>query len=392
MKKILIVNNNLRIGGVQKALVSLLRELAEDPALDVTLLLFHPGGALMERLPARVRVITPCAAWRCWGLTRADAAPLPDRALRAGFAGVTRLFGRAAAARLASPFQPTLRGYDVAVSYLHSGAQRAFYGGCNEFVLRHVEAGRKLAFLHCDYEALGADCAANTAVYRAFDAIAACSEGCRDAFLRVLPELREKTFVVPNCCDLAGLAPYADAQPRPVHTPLRVITVARLGREKGAPRAIRAVAALGERAQALRYTVVGDGAERETCRALIAQHGLADIVTLAPERPDPYAALRDSDVLLIPSLSEAAPLVIAEAAALGVPTLTTETSSARELVERTGFGWVCENSEAGVRQGLQFLLDHPEAVEAKRTALRAVRLDNRAAAQRFMELIDANAT
>lgn len=387
MKKVLIVNNNLRVGGVQKALVSLLRELASDPELEITLLLFYPGGALSNRIPARVRVITPCAAWRCWGLTRADAAPLHDRALRAFFAALTRLLGRARALRLAYPFQRTLRGYDVAVSYLHSGAQRAFYGGCNEFVLHHVEAKRKIAFLHCDYSAIGADCPENTALYSAFDAVAACSEGCRDAFLRVLPQMAEKTAVVPNCCDLAGLAAYADAQAHPVHTPLRVITVARLGKEKGVPRAIRALAALGNRSDALRYTIIGDGAELENCRALISRYHLERIVTLAGECPNPYAELSASDVLLIPSVSEAAPLVIGEAAALGVPTLTTETSSAREMVEKTGCGWVCDNSEDGILQGIEWLLNHPVEIEGKKRLLTAMPHDNRLAVESFMELI-----
>ena len=388
MKKILIVNNNLRVGGVQKALVSLLCELARDPELDITLLLFYPCGALRDQIPTRVRVITPSAAWRCWGLTRADAAPMHDRVLRTFFAAITRLLGRARALRLAYPFQHTLRGYDVAVSYLHSGAQHAFYGGCNEFVLHHVEAKRKIAFLHCDYSAIGADCPENTAIYRAFDAIAACSGGCRDAFLRVLPQMTEKTVVVPNCCDLAGLAAYADAQAHPVHTPLRVITVARLGKEKGVPRAIRALAALGSRGDALRYMVIGDGVELETCRALIARYHLERIVTLAGERPNPYAELSASDVLLIPSESEAAPLVIGEAAALGVPTLTTETSSAREMVEQTGYGWVVENSEDGMLRGIEWLLNHPDEIEKKKQHLNALSHDNRIAVESFMELIN----
>ena len=46
MKKILIVNNNLHIGGVQKALINLLWQLRGQ--YDVTLLLFHKGGKYLE--------------------------------------------------------------------------------------------------------------------------------------------------------------------------------------------------------------------------------------------------------------------------------------------------------------------------------------------------------
>ena len=43
---------------------------------------------------------------------------------------------------------------------------------------------------------------------------------------------------------------------------------------------------------------------------------------------NPYGYMRAADVLLIPSFSEAAPMVIHESALLGTPILTTETSSA----------------------------------------------------------------
>ena len=57
MKKLLIVNNNLHIGGVQKALLNLLDEIAGD--YEITLLLFSDCGALRGRVPDGVRVITP---------------------------------------------------------------------------------------------------------------------------------------------------------------------------------------------------------------------------------------------------------------------------------------------------------------------------------------------
>ena len=46
MKRILIVNNNMHIGGVQKALLNLLQTLHAD--YDITLLLFYRGGALLN--------------------------------------------------------------------------------------------------------------------------------------------------------------------------------------------------------------------------------------------------------------------------------------------------------------------------------------------------------
>jgi len=41
-------------------------------------------------------------------------------------------------------------------------------------------------------------------------------------------------------------------------------------------------------------------------------------------------------------------MVYAEAAVLGVPVLTTQTTSAKELVESKHIGFVCDNSEEGL--------------------------------------------
>ena len=126
MKRILIVNNNMHIGGVQKALLDLLNEIHKDH--DITLLLFYNGGGLMKSVPEDVRVISPAAPFKYWGMTKKDAATFGSRAARAFFAAMTRAFGRGAALRLAYPFQKKLCGYDVAISFLHSGAPDTFYG------------------------------------------------------------------------------------------------------------------------------------------------------------------------------------------------------------------------------------------------------------------------
>ena len=144
-KRILIVNNNMHIGGVQKALVNLLKEIASE--YEVTLLLFYKGGELLRDVPENVQVITACKALRGWGATREDAAGLRLRLSRAFSAAVTRIAGRKWICRFLFPFQKKLRGYDVAISYLHSGNDHVFYGGCNEFVLYCTEAEKKVSFL-----------------------------------------------------------------------------------------------------------------------------------------------------------------------------------------------------------------------------------------------------
>ena len=388
MKKILIVNNNLHIGGVQKALVNLLHEVSGK--YEITLLLFSACGKLLDRVPGNVRVITPDSPFRWWGLTKEDCKDAGSLLRRAFWAGMTRMAGRGMSARAAGLLQEKIRGFDTAVSFLHSGPPNVFYGGCNEFVLQHVEAGKKVTFLHCDYGAIHADCRENTKLYGQFDRIAACSEGCRDSFLRKLPQFSAKTSVVPNCHNYPEVRTMADAAPvRRKEDRFYIVTVSRFGREKALLRAIGTIASLRpeERAK-IRYDIIGSGPEYAQAVRLLRESGLEDTVVLHGEMENPYGFLRAADVLLIPSLSEAAPLVIGEAASLGTPILTTETSSAREMVEQTGWGWVCVNSEEGIRNGIRRLLYEPDTVQETKRRMEGNRLDDHYAGRCFMELID----
>lgn len=387
MKRVLIVNNNMHIGGVQKALLNLLNEIHDR--YEVTLLLFYAGGELLADIPRDINVITANSAFRYFGMTKDDVSNGKELLIRAAMAGWTRIFGRACTLRLVCPFQTRLGEYDAAISYLHSGEPHMFYGGCNEFVLNCVEAKRKISFLHCDFEKIGAAAAYNEKVYRRFDRIAACSAGCRDSFLACMPQLRERVFVVKNCHNYPEIRRMAQMKMVTLPTDrLNVVTVARFGREKGILRAIRAFAQLGEDAGNVRYYLIGDGAEYGAAADLIAEYGLSQTVFLLGEMTNPYGYMKAADVLLIPSLSEAAPMVIDEAAVLGTPVLSTQTISSHEMITRRGIGWVCENSVDGIRDGIRYLTAHPKTVREKSTFLRTLAFDNADAAEQFRRILD----
>lgn len=385
-KRILIVNNNMHIGGVQKSLVNLLKEIA--PIYDVTLLLFYPAGELLKDVPETVSVITSSAWFQTWGMTAADAKTSSKRVLRSFFAAVTHVFGRKWAIRLQVPFTKKISGYDVAISFLHSGDPHAFYGGCNEFVLHCVDAPQKITFLHCDYGKIHGGCGYNEQIYQRFDKIAACSDGCRQEFLNIFPWFSEKTVVVKNCHDYAEIRRLAeDRKPAAETGLLKIITVARFGREKGVLRGIQAIGALGEQKAQLQYAVIGNGVEFEKAQMLVRQLRLQDTVFLLGENANPYGQIAAADVLLIPSVSEAAPMVIGEAACLGTPILTTATSSAEEMVAETGYGWVCENSVEGIQSGIEMLLREPKRLQECAAALKTRKFDNQAAIKAFAGLL-----
>lgn len=382
MKKILIVNNNMQIGGVQKSLVNLLHAIHNQ--YDVTLMLFSLTGEYLNDIPKDVTVVPVKSHYKYLGLSMKEARRHPFTLVgRCFYSLIAKTLGRKSAVALMNVGQEKITGFDAAISFLHNAKSKSFYGGCNDFVLNCVDAPRKITFLHCDYVKCGAHTAENAKQYARFDIIAACSDGCRNVFVGALPELAEKTVTVQNCHNFSSIRALADQAPVVMDpTYINVVTVARLSYEKGVLRAIEAIAALGDERKRIRYYIVGNGSQQEQIEQRITELNVSHIVTLCGALANPYGHMKAADLLLIPSYEEAAPMVIDEAASLGTPILSTLTSSAEDMIMSRGLGWVCENSTEGITSKLKCLLQHPDTMaEQKRKMLKAVYSNDEAMAQ-----------
>ena len=387
MKKLIIVNNNMRIGGVQKSLVNLLSEIKDQ--YDVTLLLFSKTGEYLENIPASVKVIF-CTSWfRLLGVAQNECHGL-SKWIRGCLALITKYFGRDTAMRLISLTQKKLQGsYDCAISFLHNPGKHSFYGGCNEFVLSKVNAKQKITFLHCDYRQCGANYPASNRLYSRFDKIAACSDGCKKAFLAVLPELKERTFTVANChnfADVTGKSKAFDVTYAPGTT--HVVTVARMTPEKGIDRALYAMAEVLKSGARVCYHVVGNGVNSDKLQALVKELQIKKAVIFHGFQANPYPYIKNAALLLIPSYHEAAPMVIDEARCLGVPVLSTETTSSTDMITDRECGWVCENSQEGITSKLLEVLNTPDALGRMKARIQTEKPSNQTAIEQFTTIIE----
>lgn len=391
MKKILIANNNMKIGGVQKSLCNLLWSISDQ--YDITLFLFEPIGEYMKDIPERVHILSCDSLFRYLGTSQKDCANHPyDYLIRGTLACVCKLFGRKAVMPLLLHSQEQLpKQYDCAISYLHNGDPHRFYGGVNEFILKKVSATHKIAFLHCDYMQCGANCEENNDAYREFDLIAACSQGCRNSFIRALPELSGKCQTVPNFHQYEKIrarsdeAPYcyADGQ-------LHVLMVARLAHEKGIDRAIRAIGYVRAQGIAAVLHLVGNGPKEQELRTLSHAIGLDDAVLFHGDQANPYRFMRNADLLLITSYHEAAPMVIDEARCLGLPVLSTATTSAQEMILDRDCGWVCDNDQSSLNMTLTSVLKNYDGLQTVKNHLLSTVFSNANASLAFAELIGSN--
>jgi glycogen(starch) synthase len=149
----------------------------------------------------------------------------------------------------------------------------------------------------------------------------------------------DRVHVVPNGVDTARFSPRPSRR-ADLGLPegLLFVCVGRLNHEKGFHHAVHGIAALAEAGLDARLAIVGDGEERERLARLAAERGVGDRVVLAGRQsPDGVAAyLASADAFLFPTeREEAAPLVLPQAMASGLPVVASSIGGITEVVHRT---------------------------------------------------------
>lgn len=144
-----------------------------------------------------------------------------------------------------------------------------------------------------------------------------------------------------------------------------VLTVARLVVEKGLEYSIMAIKEVLKRNPdlALKYYVVGEGVLKESLINLVKRLKLGDIVKFLGSKDQLQVAKEMSmaHIFLLPSISEALPVVLMEAQAVGLPIVATDVGSVAEAIVdgRSGFLVPSRDANALVEK-IEYLIEHPE--------------------------------
>ncbi|MGI6727978.1 MAG: glycosyltransferase [Anaerovoracaceae bacterium] len=389
-KKLLIVNNNLDIGGIQKSLVNLLYELDKKKLYDIDLFLFSNSGEYKSDIPPSIKVIEGNKFVKLLGVSQVDSKKigLLYYLLRGLAVVYTGIINRRFPIKLILKTQKKIKNYDVAISFMHEPDSHTFYGGCNEFVIDRVIAEKKITFVHCDFLNYGGNNRFNCSLYEKFDAIATVSKGCRENFIKANPKLKNKTFIVQNCQNYKEIIKKAN-QTHKIYEKdnFNIITVSRLSEEKGIIRTINIIEKLVTDNEKIKWHIVGSGSLESDIRSIIKSRKLEKNIIIYGNQENPYKFIKNADLFLLPSYHEAAPMVFDEAKYLGVPILTTNITSAEEMVAKYLAGWVCENSEEGIYYSLKNIIDNREELNKVKRQLKELSYNNKIPIEQFENLI-----
>ena len=374
-KKVLFVINTLGCAGAEKALLELLKEFPKEE-YEVSLYVLLNQGELISQIPQYVKVLNQNYSDMSV-LSKEGKKVLKHQIFcrlfqkRAVFKNIPYLLKglmRMIKCKKVYPDKLLWRvmsdggmksedTYDLAVAYLE--------GGSTYYVHDHVNAKRKIAFLHVDYTHAGYTRKLDKNCYQDFDRIFTVSEEVRNSLERVYPECKKRIMVFPNLIDQKGIREKAKEKGgfSDEYDGWRLLTVGRLTSQKAYEIAIDAMKLLKEKGVQARWYVLGEGELREVLQRQINRLGLEkDFLLLgAVENPYPYYA--QCDLYVHATRFEGKSIAVQEAKILGCPILVSDCNGNREQVKDGVDGSVCALTPESVSTKIEELLENEKQRE-----------------------------
>ena len=155
------------------------------------------------------------------------------------------------------------------------------------------------------------------------------SDAIAERLARTHAARTRRLSVVRNGVDLSRFGPAASGRPGR----MIVGVLANLRPEKGLHQLVEAAALVRQQAAGVSFEIWGEGPLRAALESQIRSLDLAATVHLRGSTPEPERALRQCDVFVLPSLSEACSNVLMEALATGLPIVATRVGGNPGLVE-----------------------------------------------------------
>jgi glycosyltransferase involved in cell wall biosynthesis len=367
-KSVLFVINTFSKGGAEVALLELLKHIDHNQ-YNIDLFVLMGQGELVGQLPPEIRLVNK-AYDTSSVLTSLGKRALFKHVLKCALhhANGIRLLpymvgnGLAMMRKENHPYKNLVwrlmsdsaerldQHYDLAVAFLE--------GGSSYYVADHVNADKKVTYIHVDYQQAGYTKELDRACYEKFDHLFMVSKEVQEKFLEVYPDLRERTSIFYNIIDHEMILQKAieDDGFLDAYDGIRLLTVGRLHYQKGYDIAIQAMQILKKRGVRARWYVLGDGALRDKLQEQIREADLEEDFILMGAVSNPYPYYEQCDIYVHATRYEGKSIAIQEAMILGCPVIASNCVGNRETVDDGVNGILCELSPQGIADAIEHLI------------------------------------
>lgn len=369
MKRVLFVVDEKRMGGVSILLEDMLHQL-DLKKYHIDILVLHNVGEMFQNLPKEVRVISGTKYFNAVDIPmkhvlKSKNIKLIYRKLKLIFDMKTGFIKK----KIVKERKKILmEEYDVEI---------AFKDGFTAIFTAYGDSKKKIHWLHYEYNKLNPN--GNYPklffdVLPRFDKIVAVSKNVMNYFNKIY-HLEDKTMVISNLIDENKIKSRAKEEINDkiekVDGKIQFISVGRLHMQKGYARLLDVLKRLKEDKLLDHFIlrIYGDGDQKELLQNKIITYGLESYVSLEGKRINPFPYVSNSDMFILSSIYEPFGLVIVEAMTLGIPVLATDNAATQEIINHEKNGYIVENSEEGLYQGLKKMIENPSLIKEYSEAL-----------------------
>ena len=362
MKKVIIMSEKMNMGGVEKALISMLESINYDN-YDVTLLLTAIEGELIKKVPKQVKIIT-INEFKELRYKSVKKLVL-DNVLKGKFMECFKIIYYILLYKFNGDLHSLYKynceslpkldeKYDLAISYQAPSRLPAV------FVANNINAEKKALRLHSDPSKSPCDISCYEESYSKYDKIFCVANSIKEKFIKVFPNLESKTEVFYNIIPVRDILEKSkiDEGFKDKYDGIRILTIGRLSPEKGYKRAINVCEKLINCGYKIRWYVCGEGEERNELEKIIKEKELEDNFILLGNKSNPYPYLKQCDIYVQTSKFEGFGLAIAEARMLNKPVVTTRFDAVyNQMVDRKN-GLVVDMDAENVANGILELINN----------------------------------
>lgn len=325
MKKLLFGAYSLDIGGIEKALVILVNKLQEK-GYDITLVLEKKQGIFLNEIDQKIKII--------------EYAPSNSKnKIQRKIINLIKRIKFTLKYKNKYDFSASFATYSLPASFIARTASKNCYlwGHADYFTLFDGNAEEmKEFFIERNYGK--------------FKKIIFVSKEGKDSFIKVFPEMKEKTMVCNNLIDADKILelskekiPEEDLSKinKLENTQKETTIFINVGRhqekQKKLSRLIEVATMLKKDNMNFKIIFIGDGPETEEYKKQVKNNQLENNIIFLGKKQNPYPYFKIADCVVLTSDYEGYPVVFLESFILEKPIITTKVSDYKEVENKYGF-------------------------------------------------------
>lgn len=389
-KKLLFVIPSLDAGGAEKSLVNLLN-LLDFGKYEVDLFLFSYNGVFMKQLPREVRILKekndfaifkkPLQLSLLLFLLQRQFSLAKNRFL---FYKTNKSTASLAETEQQSwkyfsfAFSDLEKEYDVAIAYLEKSSVY--------LVDEKVKAKKKLAWIHTNYETSGMNPEFDRNYFSSMDALVTISAECENSLKNYFP--KSKTQIIENISSGKLIRKLSEEITFEKNDKIKIVTVARLSKEKGVDLALEAAHYLKENQLDFIWEVIGKGPEKSSLEAKIQEWQLENYFKLLGLKENPYPFIKNTDIYVQPSRYEGKSIAIDEALILKKPVIVTNFSTAKDQISDGETGLIANMDAKSLAEKIMELIQNKDLKNHITENLKHKNFSNEDEIEKFYKLIN----